>query len=113
MTDMRDSNKEQESRAKGEGRLALDLGPTWSQPPLWGRELAEAAAPAAWEARLWIGCVPSTDHWQLMVESYDPATRVQHSLWSCPHTTGHGVLAAVQEAMARLLTIMADEVEPF
>ena len=69
--------------------------------------------PPALEVRIRLGFVPERDHAQVMVEAFDPSTRVQVAAWS-----RHAFPIAewpehLQEAVERANQLIAEHVDPF
>lgn len=77
----------------------------WTQLPL--------APPAAVEVRIRLGFVPERDHAQVMVEAFDPASRVQLAMWSRAHFRIADWPEALQEAVEKANEMVGDLVEPF
>jgi hypothetical protein len=72
--------------------------------------------PEVVEARLSIGVVPSTDHLQLQVEVFDPATNILVAMWSRPHISLANARPRIEEVLRELLDALEGQgllPEPF
>lgn len=69
--------------------------------------------PRAVEVRISLGFVPERDHAQVMVETFDPATRAVLSQWSRHHFPIVNWPSVLEEAVQRANENIAEFVDPF
>lgn len=69
--------------------------------------------PAAVEVRIRLGFVVERDHAQLMVEAFEPSTRVVLAQWSRPSVHMADFPPAFQEAVQRANELVQEFVNPF
>jgi hypothetical protein len=69
--------------------------------------------PAAVEVRIRLGFVPERAHAQIMVEAFEPASRVVLAQWSRPSVNMADFPAAFEEAVQRANEHVQEFVQPF
>lgn len=65
------------------------------------------------EVRIRVGLVPETDHAQVMVEMFDPVTKVQMAQASVPHERLANYPALLAWAVGKVLDWISEQIEPF
>jgi hypothetical protein len=69
--------------------------------------------PSAIECRIRLGLVPEREHAQVMVEIFDPSTRVQIAAWSIHHVPLSRWQGALEQAVQKAEQYVGENVEPF
>lgn len=69
--------------------------------------------PDAIECVIRLGVIPERDHAQVMVEVFDPTTRVQIAAWSIHHAPLGEWQRLVEHAIEKAKQYLGDSIEPF
>ena len=69
--------------------------------------------PEVLEINVRVGCIPSQDHIQVLVELKEPTTGILLGQWSRPHATLREQVDVIGWAMAKARAALADHTEPF
>lgn len=69
--------------------------------------------PSALECRLRLGLVPERDHAQVMVELYEPSTKVLIGAWSIHAARFDHWQRLLEQAIEKAQQMVGDAVEPF
>lgn len=69
--------------------------------------------PEVIELRIRLGVIPETDHAQVLVELFDPVTKVQIGMWSQPHRRLDSWSDMLDWATRKGLDVMGELLEPF